>query len=186
MKGIFSCAVGVLAVLAVCADETVIGAPFYVMEWIEGEVIVTSVPPALDNPTERAHIATELIDALVEIHAVDWRAAGLDRVAAGRLRAGHPRSHQRAADAAVRRARRPARGDLRAPLDAAADRERARVPHRRHRLALRHAADHPAAPDRAGALPARHRRVFTSDLILNYTQGNAKHAPPSPTPRSPA
>ena len=66
------------AVLAVCADETVIGAPFYVMEWIEGEVIVTSVPPALDNPTERAHIATELIDALVEIHAVDWRAAGLE------------------------------------------------------------------------------------------------------------
>ena len=65
-------------VLAVCADPEVIGAPFYVMEWIEGEVIVESVPPALDNPAERALIAQELIDALVEIHSVDWRAAGLE------------------------------------------------------------------------------------------------------------
>jgi len=65
-------------VLAVCADPQVIGAPFYIMELIEGEVIVTSVPSALDTPAERARIGDELIDALVEIHAVDWRAAGLE------------------------------------------------------------------------------------------------------------
>jgi aminoglycoside phosphotransferase (APT) family kinase protein len=66
------------AVLAVGADEQIIGSPFYVMERVIGDVIVTSMPSALDNPAERARTAQELIEALVEIHAVDWRAAGLD------------------------------------------------------------------------------------------------------------
>ncbi|HSZ03840.1 MAG TPA: phosphotransferase family protein [Solirubrobacteraceae bacterium] len=65
-------------VLAVCAQEATIGAPFYVMELVEGDVIVSSVPPALDTPAERRRIGEQLIDALVEIHAVDWRAAGLE------------------------------------------------------------------------------------------------------------
>src|ERR1019366_8918531 len=55
-------------VLAVCEDPTTIGCPFYVMERIEGEVIVASVPPALDTPAERRGVSEELIDALVEIH----------------------------------------------------------------------------------------------------------------------
>ena len=66
------------AVLAVCADPEVIGAPFYVMERIEGDVIVASVPEPLDEPQERRRIGEQLIDALVEIHAVDWRAVGLE------------------------------------------------------------------------------------------------------------
>ena len=41
-------------------------------------MIVSSVPAALDTPRERRRIGEELIDALVEIHAVDWRAAGLE------------------------------------------------------------------------------------------------------------
>jgi aminoglycoside phosphotransferase (APT) family kinase protein len=66
------------AVLAVCDEESVIGCPFYVMELLAGEVIVAEIPDALDTPSERARIADELIDALVEIHAVDWRAVGLE------------------------------------------------------------------------------------------------------------
>src|SRR5437667_11716206 len=65
-------------VLAVCADEEVIGSPFYVMERIEGEVMVTSIPEELDVPEQRRRIAEELLDSLVEIHAVDWRAVGLE------------------------------------------------------------------------------------------------------------
>jgi aminoglycoside phosphotransferase (APT) family kinase protein len=65
-------------VLASCDDEQVIGAPFYVMERVEGEVITESLPPALDEIAERRRIADELIDALVEVHAVDWRACGLE------------------------------------------------------------------------------------------------------------
>jgi aminoglycoside phosphotransferase (APT) family kinase protein len=63
-------------VLATCDDEAVIGAPFYVMERIAGDVMTAEVPPALHG--EEARIGEELIDALVEVHAVDWRACGLD------------------------------------------------------------------------------------------------------------
>ncbi len=65
-------------VLAVGDDPATIGCPFYVMEKVEGEAIVFTLPPALDTPAERRRIAEELIDALVEVHAVDWRAAGLE------------------------------------------------------------------------------------------------------------
>jgi aminoglycoside phosphotransferase (APT) family kinase protein len=65
-------------VLAVCDDDSVIGAPFYVMELVEGEVITTAVPGTLDTPEERRRIGDELIDALVEVHAVDWQACGLE------------------------------------------------------------------------------------------------------------
>src|SRR5437764_13304590 len=64
-------------VLAVCDDGAVIGSPFYVMEWIEGEVMVASIPPVLDTPEQRARIAEQLIEALAELHAVDWPAVGL-------------------------------------------------------------------------------------------------------------
>jgi aminoglycoside phosphotransferase (APT) family kinase protein len=66
------------AVLAVGADEQIIGSPFYVMERVPGDVIVSSMPAPLDSPEQRARTAEELIEALVEIHGVDWRAAGLE------------------------------------------------------------------------------------------------------------
>jgi aminoglycoside phosphotransferase (APT) family kinase protein len=65
-------------VLAVCDDPEVIGAPFYVMERIEGVVVTDTLPEPLDNAEQRARIADELIDALVELHEVDWRAVGLE------------------------------------------------------------------------------------------------------------
>jgi aminoglycoside phosphotransferase (APT) family kinase protein len=65
-------------VLAVCEDPGVIGAPFYVMEEVVGHVVTTAMPHGLDTPDERRRTAHELIDALVEIHGVDWRAAGLE------------------------------------------------------------------------------------------------------------
>ncbi len=66
------------AVLATCEDESVIGAPFYVMERMAGDVVTTSLPDALDSDAERRRMGEELIDALVEIHAVDWRGCGLE------------------------------------------------------------------------------------------------------------
>jgi len=65
-------------VLAVGDDESVIGSPFYIMEMIVGEVIVESIPAPLDTVEQRRLTGEQLIDALVEIHAVDWRAAGLE------------------------------------------------------------------------------------------------------------
>ena len=58
-------------VLAACEDESVIGAPFFVMELIDGEVITSAAPAALAAAGERPRIASELVDGLVELHAVD-------------------------------------------------------------------------------------------------------------------
>jgi aminoglycoside phosphotransferase (APT) family kinase protein len=66
------------AVLAVGEDPALIGAPFFLMEAVEGEVITSTVPAELDTPAERRRIGLELVDALAELHAVDWRAAGLE------------------------------------------------------------------------------------------------------------
>jgi aminoglycoside phosphotransferase (APT) family kinase protein len=65
-------------VLAVGDDESVIGAPFYVMERVAGDVLIDTVPPAFDSPAQRRRLSEELVDALVEVHAVDWRAHGLE------------------------------------------------------------------------------------------------------------
>jgi aminoglycoside phosphotransferase (APT) family kinase protein len=65
-------------IIAVCEDEDVIGAPFYLMEEIAGAVVTDALPPALDTPDERRRLGFELVDALAELHAVDWRACGLE------------------------------------------------------------------------------------------------------------
>ena len=65
-------------VLAACDDESVIGCPFYVMEYLDGVVVTTDMPPALDSPEEKRRAGEELVDALAEVHAVDWRACGLE------------------------------------------------------------------------------------------------------------
>jgi aminoglycoside phosphotransferase (APT) family kinase protein len=65
-------------VLAVGEDTSIIGAPFYVMEEVVGHVVTAAMPHGLDTPQERRRTGEELVDALVEIHGVDWRAAGLE------------------------------------------------------------------------------------------------------------
>jgi aminoglycoside phosphotransferase (APT) family kinase protein len=65
-------------VLATCADESVLGVPFYVMDEVHGSVITSDIPEPLDNPEERRRTCEELVDQLVEVHAVDWRACGLE------------------------------------------------------------------------------------------------------------
>jgi aminoglycoside phosphotransferase (APT) family kinase protein len=77
LRALETTAVRTPRVLAKCADREVIGAPYYVMELIDGQVITTSVPQPLDSSAEHERIATELIDALVELHEVDWTALDL-------------------------------------------------------------------------------------------------------------
>jgi aminoglycoside phosphotransferase (APT) family kinase protein len=67
-------------ILAVCEDDAVIGAPFYVMEEIVGAVVSDALPPALDTPEERRRLAFELVDGLVDLHAVDYKSCGLERL----------------------------------------------------------------------------------------------------------
>jgi aminoglycoside phosphotransferase (APT) family kinase protein len=61
-----------------CADETVLGAPFYVMERVRGVILRAETLRELqpDAATMRA-IGLALVDALAGLHAFDFRAAGL-------------------------------------------------------------------------------------------------------------
>ncbi len=65
-------------VLAVGDDAAIIGAPFFIMEQVDGEVISSELPAIFDAPEERRRIGEQLIDALIELHSVDWREAGLE------------------------------------------------------------------------------------------------------------
>jgi aminoglycoside phosphotransferase (APT) family kinase protein len=65
-------------VLATCEDRAVIGAPFYLMEFLDGYVLMTKLPPQLAATEMRGEIGSQVVDALVELHAVDLDAAGLD------------------------------------------------------------------------------------------------------------
>ena len=65
------------ATVLLCEDEDVIGVPFFVMERIDGVVIRNELPEAFTEP-ERGRIGLELVDALVELHAVDYQSCGLD------------------------------------------------------------------------------------------------------------
>jgi len=61
-----------------CEDESVIGAPFYVMERRTGVVLDDSFPEGVEPDEEtRRGISRTLVDTLVELHAVDFREAGL-------------------------------------------------------------------------------------------------------------
>ncbi len=62
-----------------CQDSSVIGAPFYLMERTGGVVIRDVLPAGMgDSEPNRLRIGEELVDALAEIHAVDWKRVGLE------------------------------------------------------------------------------------------------------------
>jgi aminoglycoside phosphotransferase (APT) family kinase protein len=60
-----------------CEDDTVIGTPFYVMEFLEGRVFRDPALPGMD-PAERSAIYGAMSDTLARLHKVDWTAAGLE------------------------------------------------------------------------------------------------------------
>jgi aminoglycoside phosphotransferase (APT) family kinase protein len=77
-----SSAVPLPRVYASCDDPAYIGAPFYLMEHLHGRVIrspnVPASPPSFaSNPAQRHAVSHGMIDLLIALQAVDWRAAGL-------------------------------------------------------------------------------------------------------------
>ncbi|MBA3842937.1 MAG: phosphotransferase family protein [Actinobacteria bacterium] len=58
-------------IVAVCADESVLGVPFYVMRFLAGDVITTELPSGLETEAARRSLGMDLVDTLVEIHAAD-------------------------------------------------------------------------------------------------------------------
>src|SRR5277367_2531516 len=66
------------AVLFYCDDDSIIGAPFYVMEPVHGIILRRTLPRGLDFSAGKARRLSEaFIDNLVRLHHVDYAAAGL-------------------------------------------------------------------------------------------------------------
>ncbi|WP_029429997.1 phosphotransferase family protein [Blastococcus sp. URHD0036] len=71
-------AVPVPRTLHLCTDTAVLGAPFYVMEKVDGVHVVDALPPGYaDKPAQRRAIGDGLVDVLADLHAVDPAAVGL-------------------------------------------------------------------------------------------------------------
>ncbi|MEU1023131.1 phosphotransferase family protein [Streptomyces sp. NPDC005904] len=69
--------VPVPAPVLLCADESVIGAPFYVMEHVDGTPYRTAEELAPLGPERTRATVLGLLDTLVDLHAVDPEAVGL-------------------------------------------------------------------------------------------------------------
>lgn len=62
-----------------CQETSVLGAPFFVMERREGVVVRTQMPPAYAAmPHAARRLSEALVDTLVDFHAVDYAALGLE------------------------------------------------------------------------------------------------------------
>lgn len=77
MTALAETAVRVPRTFVMCEDESVIGAPFYVMERMDGVVIRERLPAVFDVH-HRSALGDQLVDALVELHSVDPASCGLD------------------------------------------------------------------------------------------------------------
>jgi aminoglycoside phosphotransferase (APT) family kinase protein len=62
-----------------CEDESVIGAPFYIMERRRGVILDETFPEGYElTPELCLGISETVVETLVELHAVDWSEAGLE------------------------------------------------------------------------------------------------------------
>ena len=77
------------AMVGLCEDETLLGAPFYVMRRIPGPIPRKELPPGYDWTVERTRALCEsVVDRLVELHRVDVDSTGLAALGKG---PGYPR-----------------------------------------------------------------------------------------------
>ena len=82
LSGLFPLGVPVARPLALCADESVTGAPFYVMEFVEGAILRdrAGAMAAFDEPGRHA-VGGHLATTLAGLHALSPEAAGLGDLA---------------------------------------------------------------------------------------------------------
>jgi aminoglycoside phosphotransferase (APT) family kinase protein len=64
-------------VIGLCEDEAVNGAPFFVMDWVEGPILRQASDAERFGEEDRNSIGERVVDTLVAIHAVDPDAVGL-------------------------------------------------------------------------------------------------------------
>jgi len=59
-----------------CDDESVIGTPFFVMQWIEGRIIMSPLESGIE-PSALNAIYRDYMQVLARLHGVDYQAVGL-------------------------------------------------------------------------------------------------------------
>lgn len=69
--------VPVAPALGLCSDDTVNGAPFYVMDFVDGRVLRDAAAAQEITPAARRNASLSIADTLARIHAVDPDAVGL-------------------------------------------------------------------------------------------------------------
>jgi aminoglycoside phosphotransferase (APT) family kinase protein len=77
ISGLSKVGVRVPGPVLLCTDTEIIGAPFFLMERVDGIVIRDRVPAELDVPAERRRISEEFVDAMAELHTASVDDAGL-------------------------------------------------------------------------------------------------------------
>jgi aminoglycoside phosphotransferase (APT) family kinase protein len=77
MAALAGTAVPVPAMVSFCADDSVLGVPFYVMERVDGTVLRARAQVMALDETQRAGLGTALVDTLADLHDVDYEAVGL-------------------------------------------------------------------------------------------------------------
>lgn len=77
IEALHGTAVPVPEPLLLCEDEAVLGAPFYVMEYVDGVPFRTAGQLAALGPERTRRVVLGLVDTLVDLHAVDPEAVGL-------------------------------------------------------------------------------------------------------------
>ena len=63
--------IAVPKILAVCADESVLGVPFYVMEFIEGHIITDTIPLPFESLGNRRRLSELTVETLAGLHEID-------------------------------------------------------------------------------------------------------------------
>jgi len=64
--------------IGLCTDESVNGAPFYVMDFVPGQVIRDSAAAEALSEPQRTRASESIVDVMAAIHAVDLETVGLD------------------------------------------------------------------------------------------------------------
>jgi aminoglycoside phosphotransferase (APT) family kinase protein len=77
MSALAPTAVPVPAMVTLCEDPAVIGAPFYVMEYVEGSILRRTRDTDMLDDRQRTALAHRLIDTLSDLHEVDPAGVGL-------------------------------------------------------------------------------------------------------------
>jgi aminoglycoside phosphotransferase (APT) family kinase protein len=81
LSGVYETRVPVPKTLALCEDEAVNDAPFYVMEYVEGDVLVTPEQTAKRVPEANRHaLGMHVVEVLAHLHAIEPDDIGLGKL----------------------------------------------------------------------------------------------------------